>query len=148
MIVSCSGAEYSRPRSSYSTDPSADGSSITTTIIPSNVFPNSQNPHLFLQPSADVLNEAATCLHYKHRPIVYGIPYSCDLLKVLATEAEARIHAARETALAAESVLEARQDEARNLRTSHEKAMAELAAEMADKRRRGKEGVAARLEVQ
>jgi len=67
---------------------------------------------------------------------------------VLATEAEARIHAARETALAAESVLEARQDEARNLRTSHEKAMAELAAEMADKRRRGKEGVAARLEVQ
>lgn len=66
---------------------------------------------------------------------------------MLATESEARIHAAREAALAAEAVLEARQEEARELRKSHEKAVAELKAEMAEKKRRGKEGVAAKLEV-
>lgn len=41
----------------------------------------------------------------------------------------------------------ARQEEARDLRTSHEKAVAELAKEMAEKKRRGKDGVAARLKV-
>lgn len=66
---------------------------------------------------------------------------------MLATKAEARIHAAREIALTAEAVLEARQEDARDLRKSHEKAMVELSAEMAEKKRRGKEGVAARLEV-
>eukprot|EP00752_Nemacystus_decipiens_P010330 g9202.t1 len=65
---------------------------------------------------------------------------------VLATESEARIHAAREAALAAEAVLEARQGEARELRKNHEKAVAALKMEMAEKKRRGKEGVAARLE--
>lgn len=67
--------------------------------------------------------------------------------QVLATEAEARIHAARETALAAETSLEATQEEARDLRKNHENAMIALAAEMAEKQRRGKEGVAARLQV-
>lgn len=66
---------------------------------------------------------------------------------MLATESEARIHAAREAALAAEAVLEARQEEARELRKNHEKAVADLRAEMTEKKRRGKEGVAARLEV-
>lgn len=66
---------------------------------------------------------------------------------MLATKSEARIHAAREIALTAEAVLQARQEDARDLRKSHEKAVAELSAEMAEKRRRGKEGVAARLEV-
>lgn len=66
---------------------------------------------------------------------------------MLATESEARIHAAREAALAAEAMLKMRQEEARELRKNHEKAVAELKAEMADKKRRGKEGVAARLEV-
>lgn len=67
--------------------------------------------------------------------------------KVLATKSEARIHAAREVALTAEAELEARQESSRDLRKSHEKAVAELNAEMADKKRRGREGVAARLEV-
>lgn len=66
---------------------------------------------------------------------------------MLATEFEARIHAAREAALAAEAVLEARREEARELRKNHEKAAAELKAEMAEKKRRGKEDVAARLEA-
>lgn len=67
--------------------------------------------------------------------------------KVLATDSEVRIHAAREAALTAEVALEARQEEARGLRKNHEKALAELAAEMAEKKRRGKDGVAARLQV-
>lgn len=67
--------------------------------------------------------------------------------QVIATESEARIHGAREAALAAETVLEARQEEARELRKNHEKAVAELKAEMAEKKRRGKDGVASRLEV-
>ncbi|CAN0544280.1 unnamed protein product, partial [Ectocarpus sp. 12 AP-2014] len=42
-----------------------------------------------------------------------------QLEAVLATEAEARIHAARETALAAETSLEPTQEEARDLRKNH-----------------------------
>lgn len=66
---------------------------------------------------------------------------------MLATESEARIRAAREVALASEAALEARQVEARDLRKRHEKAVVELAAEMAEKKRRGKDSVAARLQV-
>lgn len=44
-------------------------------------------------------------------------------------------------------MLEVRQEEARELRKNHEKAVAELKAEMAEKKRRGKEGVAAKLQV-
>ena len=102
-----------------------------------------------LTPPPTILNYLPAPLNIKNLDFS-GRQYStCVLrnLKVLAIEAEARIHAARETALAAESVLEARQDEARELRKSHEKAVAELAAEMAEKKRRGKEGVASRLQV-
>ncbi|CAM9214458.1 unnamed protein product, partial [Scytosiphon promiscuus] len=65
---------------------------------------------------------------------------------VLATESTARIHAARETAIAAERVLKERQEEAHDLRKSHEQAVAELAKEMAEKKRRGKDSVAAKLQ--
>lgn len=70
------------------------------------------------------------------------------LPQVLGTESEARIHAARQAALAAEAVLEATQDEARQLRERHERAVAELSAEMIEKKRQGMEAVAARLQVQ
>lgn len=66
---------------------------------------------------------------------------------MLATESEARIHAAREAALTSEAALGARQEDARDLRKNHEMAMVELAAEMAEKKRRGKDGVEARLQV-
>lgn len=50
-------------------------------------------------------------------------------------------------ALAAEAVLEKRQDEGRELRKRHEQAAAELSLEMTEKKRLGMEAVAARLKV-
>lgn len=67
--------------------------------------------------------------------------------QVLATESEARIYASRQTDLAEEAALELRHAKARELRERHDKAAAKLSAEMGEKTKKGREGVAARLKV-